>query len=262
MRTHDFHFSDKQRAELCACWKRSREREIATSYLQEVERLIRHWQDEKTTAIKQQIALANNLRINVGKRPALLEQLPQDFEMLLATVWLHHKYGESYFQQHSEACRKDKAAANNTVRRMMAFAALQGLDPAMAKEVTPIKTEFSKLPPNYFQQIKTDADFLRIVADAANEIAWMLRESKAWLEKPGEERLIFLLAYLYENHFGKLPSAEAGGQQRYQPPFRRFLAELSKIINEQAPFHLRECKFGVPLTRKVLMAIKNSRLVN
>lgn len=261
---NEFRFSDEQRAALCACWKRPREREIAALYLQEVERLIKHWLGEtdpdKTTAIKQQIELANKLKINVEKTPELLEQLPQDFEELLSTVWLYHKYGEAYFQQHSEACRKD--AANNTASRIMAFAALQVLAPARAKEVTPIKTEFSKLPPNYFQQTKTDADFLRAVASAANEIAWMLRGSKAWLEKPDEEHLIYLLAYSHERHFDKLPSHGNESQYGYPSPFRSFLAELSKIINESASFSRREYKFGAVITRKVLMAIKESRCIN
>lgn len=262
MKIYTFHFSDKQREALRDCWKRSREREIAPLYLLEVERLIKHWQGtaSKTTTIKQQIALANNLKINVEKTPALLEQLPQDFEKLLDGVWLHHKYGEAYFTQHSEACRKD--AVNNTPRRMMLDAVIRGLAPAGAKEASPIRTEFSKLPPNYFQQTKTDADFLRIVASAASEIAWMLKESKSWLEKPDEEYLIFLLAYLYEHHFGKLPSAANEGHLGYISPFRSFLAELSKIINEQAPDHLRECKFGAPITRKILMVINKSRCVN
>jgi len=186
MKKTEFSFTDEQRKKLLKCWRRPREREIATLYLQGAERWIRYWQEEgypdKSKAIKQQIELANNLRMNVEKTPSLLDNLPKDFEKMLATVWLQHKYGEAYFQQHSEACRKD--AANNTVRRMMAFAALQGLAPAGAEELSPIETELSKLPPDYFQQTKTklppdyfqqaktDADFLRIVASAANELTF------------------------------------------------------------------------------------------
>ena len=256
-----FRFNTEQISDLAACWKRPKERRIAALYLRDVEGLVGQWRGNNArnqpTSIKEQIALAMDLRINVVNSPNLLEELPRDFEVLLATVWLHHKYGESYFQQHSEACRKD--AAKNTARRLMLRAAIKELSPTGVKAAPTVKTELSKLPPSYFQQIKTDADFLKIVANAAAEIEWFLRESKAWLDKPGDEKgLVFMLAYLYEQHFGKLPSVANKGRDGYLPPFRGFLISLSKIVTEHAS-NFREYKFGAPMARDVLGAIKKSR---
>lgn len=244
-----FRFEDEQRNRLLSCWKRPRDCKIAALYLQEAERLIAHWQVKNNrnppTTIKEQIALADDLRINVERNPALLEQLPQDFEALLSTIWLHLKYGEDYFQQHSEACRKD--AANNTVSSVMIDAVIRCFAPDGAPTPAPIESEFSKLPPNYFQQDKSDADFLRLVANAAGEIAWMLRGARSWHNKSAEEELVFLLALSYKHHFGKLPSAGNAGKEGLASPFRSFVAELSNML---------ECKLGACKIRDVLGALK------
>ena len=265
-----FRFNTKQSSDLSACWKRPKEREIAALYLRDVEGLVARWLGENTsdqsTSIKDQIALARDLRINVVNSPNLLENLPQDFEGLLATAWLFHKYGEAYFQQHSEACRKD--AANNTARQIMAAAAAQALSPTGSKKAPSIKTEFSKLPPNYFQQIKTDADFLKSVAGVASEIEWLLKRSTAWRDKSDDEKkLMLMLIFSYENHFGKLPSAANEGRDGYLSPFRRFLGLFSEIITEQAlreyklcaRITLREYRFGARITRDLLATIKEMR---
>lgn len=263
MKESGFRFNDEQREALLTCWKRPRDREIAALYLQEVELLIADWQSNNArnppTAIKQQIALANKLRMNVEKIPELLEQLPKDFEERLATVWLYKKYGDKYFELHEDACRKDME--NNTARKLIVAAMAAALSPNGAASRPSVVFELSKLPPNYFQQSKTDADFLRIVASAAGEIAWMLRGSKAWTEKPNEEGLLFLLAFSYEHHFGKLPSASNANREGYPSPFRSFLEALAKIITAQS-YHLQEYKFGAVITRNVLKAIRDSRCVN
>lgn len=213
--------------------------------------MIAHWQakinSNPPTTIKEQIALADDLRINVEKHPALLEQLPQDFESLLSTIWLHLKYREDYFRQHSEACRND--AANNTASRVMLDAAIRVLAPEGAPTLAPIESEFSKLPPNYFQQDKSDADFLRLAADAAAEIAWMLRGAQNWHNKSAEEELVFLLALSYKHHFGKFPTAGNAGKEGLASPFRSFVAGLSNIL---------ECKLGVCIIRDALGALKKN----
>lgn len=257
----NFRFNDKQIKALSECWKRPKERVIAELYLREVEGLVAQLMENNTsnqsTSIKDQIALASALRNNVVNRPKLLEQLPRDFEKLLATVWLRHKYGESYFQQHSEACRKD--AENNTVRRMLVAAAVQGLAPPGAKNTPTVKTELSNLPPNYFQQIKTDADFLKIVAVAAADIEWFLKGSKTWLDKSDDQKgLIFMLIFSYERHFGKLPSVANKGRDGYLPPFRGFLILLSEIINSQKGYF--QVTLGAPITRDLLEVINKMRM--
>lgn len=259
-----FHFNDEQLIALRDCWKRPRDREIAAAYLQEVERLISMWADENSphppTSIKRQIELARKLQLNVENSPELLDQIPWDLEKLLATMWLRHQYGDEYFRRHEEACRKDHA--RNSARQIMLRSALRALAPDRAGRYPEPVSELSKLPPDYFQQSKSDPAFLRAVAEIAREISWMLKGSKSWLEAPDDERgLIYLLAFSYRDHFGKLPSAANQGRDGNLPPFRGILKILAEIITEQS-HNLREYKFGAETTRDVLHWIKEAQKAN
>lgn len=255
-----FQFNGDQRKNLAACWKRPKERALAGLYLLEVEQLISSLNCKNTlnppTSIKEQIAIAQKLRIGVAENPKLLEKLPEDFEKLLAAAWLRNKYGDEYFEMHAAACRQDRES--NSPRKLMFEAAVRALTPD--REYPPPEVSaLSKLPPSYFHQTKTDAVFLNAVARAAGEIEWVLKESKAWLDKSDDEiSLILMLAYSYETHFGKLPSAANKGRDGYLPPFRSFLELLSTIISAQSS-NLREYKFGAPITRDVLATIKKRR---
>lgn len=250
-----FRFNDEQRTTLLSCWKRPRDREIAAAYLQDVERLAADYLDQKKqhppTGIKQQIALANDLRRNAEAMLVSLDRLPQDFAKLINVAWLNEKYGDEYFKLHTDACLNDRA--NNTARKLVTSALVRGFAPDGAPPHPPAVSELLKLPPDYFKQADIAADFLRTLAGASKTIVWMLKGAKQWHNKEAEEDLLYSLALRYEGHFGKLPSAanQRAGQPESTSPFRKFLVELSSILR---------IKLGANIIRDVLGALKRINL--
>jgi len=178
----------------------------------------------------------------------LLNQLPQDFAELLNAAWLDEKYGGEYYKLHAAACLKDEA--NNTARKLMASAVARTLAPDNTTSHPPIVSELSKLPLDYFRSADVAADFLRSLAEATKTITWMLKGAKQWHNMESKEKLLYSLAIWYTHHFGKLPSAANAGKEGLASPFRRFLIELSRIL---------DCKLGADITREVLGALKKNR---
>lgn len=251
----DFRFNDEQRTALLTCWKRPRDRKIAAAYLLEVEWIVASWQQKKEqyppTGVKKQIILAGDL---CGKAQALLESLeclPQDMAGLLNVFWLRQQYGEAYFRMHEEAHRKDHES--NYALRMAVIAGLRNIAFDNVPETPTLVSEVSKLPPDFFLQAKITINFLRGVEIASRKMAASIQGQKNWHNKESEENLLYSLALLYRDHFGKLPSAAnpRTGQPESASTFRKFLAELCGILG---------IKLGANIIREVLGALKRIHL--
>lgn len=252
MEKSGFSFNDEQRKALLACWKRVRDREIANKYLDEVELIVEKWlQKQKcrpSTGVKEQITRSNELCKKAQELLSSLEGLPQDMAELLNVFWLRQQYGEKYFRMHEEAHRKD--SENNTALRMAVIAGLRCFACDNAPEASTIVSEVSKLPPNFFQQAKVTIGFLRGVESASREMATSIKEQKNWHNKEAEENLLYSLALIYKDCFGRFPAAANAGKEGLASPFRSFLTNLSSILG---------CKLGVDITREVLNALKANR---
>lgn len=250
-----FCFEDEQRNRLLSCWKRPRDRETAAAYLLDVEWIVARWlqkqEQHPPTGVKEQITRTGDLCEKAQALLASLECLPQDIAELLNIFWLRQKYGERYFKMHEEAYRKDHE--NNTALRMAVIAGLQGFACGDAPETQTIVSEVSKLPPDFLQQAKVTIDFLRVVESASQKMATSIQGQKNWHNKEVEENLLYSLALLYEDHFGKLPSAanQRAGQPESASPFRKFLVELCSILG---------IKLGANIIREVLGALKRIHL--
>lgn len=247
MNSRAFRFTEEQRQRLLTCWKRPGDKKAASEFIKFSELLIADWlvenQQSPKTSIRNQIAQASNIRGKAKDLLIALDDLPNDVAAFINVGWLRERYGESYFEQHSEACRKDRE--NNSPKRIVARAFLQAFYPK--NETETFQSEFSKLPPNFEQSTVEVSDYLRALIVAAGDMATILRDSKQWHNKEAEKDLLLSLAICYADNFGKPPSAANKGKTGSESPFRKFLADLEDMF---------EWNFGTPLIREVVDTVR------
>lgn len=250
-----FRFTDEQRKYLQEwCWKRPADRVIAAAYLLDIEHVISEWKCEierhPPSLIREQISHAECIQHKAAELLQALDGLPKDVADQLNVTWLRLKYGDAYFEQHREACRKDKK--NKTALRNAFISGLNSFAPDRHQSPQLIQTELSKLPLDFIQHTEIVLDYLRVLVQASGDVSDMHKQAKQWHNKEAEERLLLGIALAYEHHFGKLPSSANSrtAQPESASPFRKLVRELEAILN---------LELGAPLIRNAITILNKYR---